>query len=112
MAQIRAEGGKVDPDRVSAEPSDDDIARWEAEDGFRPGEFEGPKSWPDPALLRKRLGMTQVQVAELLRVPVASWRNWEQGRVLPDPAARALLNLLNRKPEAVCRGLGARSAAA
>jgi putative transcriptional regulator len=42
-----------------------------------------------PHVLRKRLGMTQAEFARALRIPLATLRNWEQGRVFPDPAARA-----------------------
>ncbi len=49
--------------------------------------------------------MTQVAFAEAIGVPVATLRNWEQGRVAPDPAARALLRILDREPEAALRAL-------
>jgi putative transcriptional regulator len=47
-----------------------------------------------PQLLRKRLGMTQDEFARALRIPLSTLRNWEQGRVLPDPAARSLLTIV------------------
>jgi hypothetical protein len=34
-------------------------------------------------------------------------RNWEQGRVLPDPAARSLLTIVARNPRAAFRALAA-----
>ncbi len=43
--------------------------------------------------------MSQAQFAEALRIPLATLRNWEQGRVKPDPAARSLL-IVARSPEA------------
>ncbi len=42
-----------------------------------------------PQLLRKQVGMTQDEFARALRIPLSTLRNWEQGRVLPDPAARS-----------------------
>jgi putative transcriptional regulator len=42
--------------------------------------------------------MTQVEFAKILQIPVASLRNWEQGRVRIDPAARALFRILSRDP--------------
>ncbi|WP_216076086.1 helix-turn-helix domain-containing protein, partial [Acinetobacter baumannii] len=44
-----------------------------------------------PAEVRKRLGMTQGAFAAMLGIPVGTLRNWEQGRVGMDPAARALM---------------------
>jgi putative transcriptional regulator len=38
-------------------------------------------------------------MAALLRIPVATLRNWEQGRVKPDQAAQALLTILYRRPD-------------
>jgi putative transcriptional regulator len=43
--------------------------------------------------------MTQEQMAALPRIPVATLRNWEQGRVKPDQAAQALLTILYRRPD-------------
>ena len=45
---------------------------------------------------RKAHGWTQVQSAEALDVPVATLRNWEQGRTRPEPAGpvRRLMGLL------------------
>jgi len=38
-------------------------------------------------------------------MPVATWRNWEQGRTAIDAPGRALLTILQREPEAVIRAL-------
>ena len=56
--------------------------------------------------IRVRLGMTQVAFAEAFGVPVATIRNWEQGRKQPDPAAHALLRIVAAEPEAAFRALG------
>jgi putative transcriptional regulator len=58
-------------------------------------------------LLRKQLGMTQDAFARALRIPLATLRNWEQGRVLPDPAARSLLTIVAKNPKAALRALAA-----
>jgi putative transcriptional regulator len=60
-----------------------------------------------PAVLRRNLGMTQTQFAKALRIPLATLRNWEQGRVLPDPAARSLLTVVARNPKAALKALAA-----
>ena len=39
-------------------------------------------------------------------MPVAILQNWEQGRNLMDPSARALTTILAREPEAALRALG------
>ena len=38
-------------------------------------------------------------------IPAATMENWEQGRRRPDPAARALLIVIEREPSAVERAL-------
>ena len=60
-----------------------------------------------PRMLRKRLGMTQDEFARALRIPVSTLRNWEQGRVLPDPAARSLLAIVAKNPKAALKALAA-----
>jgi len=49
--------------------------------------------------------MTQVEFAKTLRIPVATLRNWEQGRVGIDPAARALFRILSRDPKHALKAL-------
>jgi putative transcriptional regulator len=58
-----------------------------------------------PQLLRKRLCMTQSEFARALGIPLATLRNWEQGRVLPDPAARSLLTIVAKNPNAALKAL-------
>jgi putative transcriptional regulator len=60
-----------------------------------------------PKQIREKLGMTQEQFAEALRIPLATLRNWEQGRVLPDPASRSLLNIVAKAPKAALGALRA-----
>lgn len=55
--------------------------------------------------IRKRLGMTQVEMATKLDVPLDTIRNWEQGRRFPTGAAKTLLKILNRSPEAALAAL-------
>ncbi|MBV8140412.1 MAG: hypothetical protein JOZ60_00015 [Verrucomicrobia bacterium] len=49
--------------------------------------------------------MTQAELANLLRVPLGTLRNWEQNRFNIDPAVQALLLVLYREPEAALRAL-------
>jgi putative transcriptional regulator len=60
-----------------------------------------------PQLLRKQLGMTQNEFARAIRIPLSTLRNWEQGRVLPDPAARSLLTIVAKNPKAALKALAA-----
>ena len=48
---------------------------------------------------RAILGLSQSDMAALLRVPVASLRNWEQRRTTPDGPARTLIALLHQDPK-------------
>lgn len=57
--------------------------------------------------VRTKLGLSQPQFADLIRVPVATIRNWEQGRVMPDASAKTLLAILWLEPEASMRALRA-----
>ena len=57
--------------------------------------------------VREKLGLSQEAFAKALKIPVGTIRNWEQNRVKPDPAARALLLILYRQPEAALQALQA-----
>jgi putative transcriptional regulator len=50
--------------------------------------------------VRKRLGLSQAELSERIEVSVETIRNWEQGRRYPTGAAKALLKILDRAPEA------------
>ncbi len=54
---------------------------------------------------RSRLHLSQAHFADLIGVPRATLRNWEQGRTYPHGPARALLTVVSREPEAVLRAL-------
>ncbi|MGN6410766.1 MAG: helix-turn-helix domain-containing protein [Nitrobacter sp.] len=55
--------------------------------------------------LRRRAGLTQVEFAARLGVPVETIRNWEQGKRMPRGPARALLAVIARAPETVFAAL-------
>ena len=83
-----------------------DIRRHMREDGQAEGDLAGFA----PIIrreLRKQLRMTQAEFARAIRIPLATLRNWEQGRVLPDPAARSLLTIVARNPKAALKALAA-----
>ncbi|KXV67110.1 helix-turn-helix domain-containing protein [Gluconobacter oxydans] len=100
LAEIKARPSTIDWTRVNA-TTDGDIDRQAKEDGT---DVELPGlAAPSPATVRRHLQLTQKDIAALAGVPVATWRNWEQGRVRLDPAVRTLLRVLWREPDAVRR---------
>jgi putative transcriptional regulator len=51
------------------------------------------------------LGLTQEEFAGAYGIPVATLRDWEQGRRKPDQASKTLLRLIERMPHEVRRAL-------
>jgi putative transcriptional regulator len=83
-----------------------DIARYMRENGEDPDAPLGRFIEELPAAtVRARVGMSQAEFARALRIPVATLRNWEQGRVRPDPAARSLLRIVAHNPNAAFAAL-------
>lgn len=60
----------------------------------------------DVGAIRKDTGLSQVAFARQIGVPVATLRNWEQGRRRPDGPARILLAMIARDPAIVVKTLG------
>ena len=58
-------------------------------------------------VIRQNLGKSQTEFALLIGVSVATLRNWEQGRRVPEGPARALLRVAAVNPRAVIRALSA-----
>ncbi|MBP7606051.1 MAG: helix-turn-helix domain-containing protein [Giesbergeria sp.] len=55
--------------------------------------------------VRKRLGLSQAELSERIGVSLDTIRNWEQGKRSPTGAAKALLKVLDRAPEAALAAL-------
>ena len=106
MESIRRMRPRIDRAKIDA-TGEADVRRHMREDDEEDTALTGFAPVIPPKLLRKRLGMTQAQFARALRVPLATLRNWEQGRVLPDPAARSLLAIVAKNPRAALRALAA-----
>jgi putative transcriptional regulator len=51
--------------------------------------------------VRRRAGLSQAEFARRIGISVATVRGWEQGKLVPQGAARALLRVIDRVPEAV-----------
>src|SRR4051795_5646744 len=107
VEEIRAAAPNVDRAKIAA-TTEADIARHAAADGSEPANMSSFDSTVLVQSVRRQLGMTQVAFAEALRIPLATLRNWEQGRVQPDPAARSLLLIVARNPDAALAALAAK----
>lgn len=59
----------------------------------------------DVKAVRAKLGASQAEFALMIGVSVATLRNWEQGRRMPDGPARVLLAMLSKDPGVVRRTL-------
>jgi putative transcriptional regulator len=55
--------------------------------------------------VRKRLGLSQLEFSHRIDVPLDTIRNWEQGKRSPTGAAKALLKVLDKAPEAALLAL-------
>ncbi len=92
--------GRIDPARVDA-TTEQDLARQESADDAA--------AIQDAARfarrVRRRLGLSQAAFANRIDVPLETIRNWEQGKRVPTGAARSLLKVLDRAPEAALAAL-------
>jgi len=59
----------------------------------------------DVAKLRHRLGLSQAAFARAFGLDVTALHAWEQGRRRPDRAARVLLAVIAKEPQAVLRAI-------
>jgi len=65
------------------------------------GQF-GRVTTPEQMLIRQarsQTGLSQTRFAERIATPVATLRDWEQGRFAPPGAVTCLLRLLVKRPE-------------
>jgi putative transcriptional regulator len=79
---------------------DDPNARPLTDDDFR-----RMKRTPQVRIIRRALGISQEEFAARYRIPLGTLRDWEQGRVEPDQAARAYLTVIAHDPEAAHKAL-------
>lgn len=56
---------------------------------------------PDVRSIRERFELSQSEFAGLLGISIKTLQNWEQGRRTPHGAARVLLQVAARHPDAV-----------
>lgn len=92
--------GRIDAARVDA-TTEEDIARHIAED-----EAEAMQDVAKYARrVRRRLGLSQADFSRRIDVSIDTIRNWEQGKRSPTGAAKALLKVLDKAPEAALAAL-------
>ena len=60
---------------------------------------------PNVQRLRRSLGLSQATFAKRFGIPKRTVQDWEQGRRLPDQAARSFLKVIAQSPETVRRAL-------
>ncbi len=56
---------------------------------------------PDVRAIRRKLHMSQEKFALTYRIPLATLKNWEQGRRQPDAPAAAYLQAISRRPQEI-----------
>lgn len=108
LADAMRRPSTIDRDKLNA-TTEADIRRYQIEDGFDPDAEVPAGAWRvvrPPREVRERFGLTQEQFAALIGVPTATYQNWEQGRTPLPSGIRALLDILDREPEAAKRALG------
>lgn len=60
----------------------------------------------DVRKIRQSLRMSQHEFAAAYRIPLATLKNWEQGRRHPDAPAAAYLRAIQRRPKEILEALG------
>jgi putative transcriptional regulator len=60
---------------------------------------------PDVRAIRRGLHMSQHEFADAFRIPLATIKNWEQGRRAPDAPAAAYLQAIARQPQVIREAL-------
>lgn len=92
--------GRIDIARVDA-TTEADIAKHQAADEVD-AMLDAAKF---ARRVRRRLGLTQAEFSHRLDISLDTIRNWEQGKRSPTGAAKALLKVLDRAPEAALAAL-------
>ena len=83
----------------------------EAAEHARGGEVPGMRTRkiesPDVKAIRRSLRMSQDEFSAVYRIPLATLKNWEQGRRQPDAPAAAYLRAIQRRPKEVMEAVSA-----
>ena len=51
--------------------------------------------------IRKKLGLSQSNFAQLIQTPIGTLRDWEQGRYNPPGSVICLIKIANKHPEVI-----------
>ena len=78
----------------------------DADDPLTDDEFERGHGATLARKARSAAGLSQTAFAARYGLPVASLRDWEQGRRAPDAATRSYLRVIAMIPDAVAQALG------
>jgi putative transcriptional regulator len=92
--------GRIDAQRVDA-TTEADIAQHMAQDEA----MATADAAKFARRVRRRLGFSQAEFAQRIDVSLDTIRNWEQGKRCPTGAAKALLKVLDKAPEAALAAL-------
>lgn len=65
---------------------------------------------PDVRAIRQALHMSQQRFSVTFRIPLATLKNWEQGRRYPDAPAAAYLLAIQHRPREVMEAVAERAA--
>src|SRR4051794_17953430 len=74
---------------------------------FSDAELKRMKRVPAAKVIRRILDLSQEEFARAFGIPIGTLRDWEQGRVEPDQAARSYLKVIAHDPDAVRKALEA-----
>lgn len=74
-------------------------------EGRKSGVREHAVEVPDVRAIRRSLHMSQERFATTYRIPLATLKNWEQGRRHPDAPAAAYLQAIARRPGVIKEAL-------
>ena len=88
LDEIQARPSKRDRAKIKA-TTEEEIRQHMIEDRENPDAELREEDIISPWYIRKRLGMSQQQFADTLGIPVATLQNWEQNRVMMEPATIA-----------------------
>jgi len=105
---VDAKFGEVDA-RLEGSLSKDQVARIELDQGIALVHFRTFAD-VDVAKIRRSMGLTREAFAMRFGLQLGTVRDWEQRKRKPDGAARVLLTVIAREPEAVTRALAAAAA--
>ena len=104
-AMVQKAVAEIDWKRVET-MNDADIARQAAEDpDAAPIMTEAQILASRVKAVRLRYGLSQPDSAKRFGLSIGTVRDWEQGRRMPEGAARILLRVIEREPDAVARAV-------